>query len=74
MAAIEKITGAQLLVDEKDAAVLADGGSSDYALGGNGSTFEPVKADRLLHDGDTIKIRRYAVGDVASSGSHKRFL
>ncbi len=56
MAAIKKITGAQMLVDEKDAEVMADGGSSDYALGGNGSTFEPVKADRLLHDGDTIQL------------------
>src|SRR3954454_7234 len=43
MAAIKKQTGAQMMVDEKDAAVLTDGGSSDYALGGNGSTFEPVK-------------------------------
>jgi metallo-beta-lactamase class B len=56
MAAIKKMTGAQLMVDEKDAAVLADGGSSDYALGGNGSTFEPVQADRLLHNGDTIQL------------------
>ena len=56
MAAIKKITGAQIMVDEKDAAVLKDGGSSDYALGGDGSTFEPVKPDRLLHDGDTIRL------------------
>src|SRR5689334_15976532 len=56
MAAIKKQTGAQMMVDEKDAAVLADGGSSDYALGGHGSSFQPVKADRLLHDGDTIQL------------------
>ena len=56
MAAIKKSTGAQLMVDEKDAPVLDDGGSSDYALGGKGSTFEPVKPDRLLHDGDTIQL------------------
>ena len=37
MAAIKKRTGAQIMVDEKDAPVLADGGSSDYAFGGNGS-------------------------------------
>jgi metallo-beta-lactamase class B len=46
MAAIKKKTGAELMVDEKDAAVLKDGGSSDYALGGKGSTF----------DGDTIQL------------------
>jgi metallo-beta-lactamase class B len=56
MAAIKKQTGAQMMVDEMDAAVLANGGSSDYALGGHGSTFQPVKADRLLHDGDAIQL------------------
>jgi metallo-beta-lactamase class B len=56
IAAIKKQTGAKILINEKDAAVLADGGNSDYALGGKGSTFRPVKADRLLHDHDTIKL------------------
>jgi metallo-beta-lactamase class B len=56
MAAIKKGTGAQLMVDEKDADVLATGGSSDYALGKYGITFKPVKPDRLLHNNDTIKL------------------
>ncbi|MFT3680424.1 MAG: subclass B3 metallo-beta-lactamase [Ferruginibacter sp.] len=56
MAAIKKITGAKMMVDEKDAAVLQDGGSSDYALGGNGSTFQPVTPDRLLKNGDTVEL------------------
>lgn len=56
MAVIKKQTGAQLLLDEKDSAVAADGGSSDYALGGHGSTYKPVKADRVLHNGDTITL------------------
>ena len=56
MAAIKKKTGAQLMLDEGDAVEARDGGSSDYALGGNGSTYEPVIPDRLLHDGDTIKL------------------
>ena len=56
MAAIKKMTAARLMVDEGDAAVLADGGNSDYAMGGKGSLFEPVKADRLLHDHDTIQL------------------
>ncbi len=55
MAAIKKMTDAQMMVDEKDAAVSADGGSSDYAFGGT-SSFEPVKADRLLHNNDTIQL------------------
>ena len=56
MAAIKKMTGAQLMVDEKEADVLATGGNSDYALGGHGSTYQPVKPDRLLHDRDTIQL------------------
>jgi metallo-beta-lactamase class B len=56
MAAIKKETGAQMMIDEKDAAVLADGGISDYALSSNGIMFQPVKADRLLHDGDMIQL------------------
>ena len=55
MASIKKQTKAKLMADEKDAPAMEDGGSSDYALGGHGSTFAPVKPDRLLHDGDTIK-------------------
>lgn len=56
MSAIKKVTGAKFMVDEKDAAVAADGGSSDYALGGHEPTYEPVKTDRLLHDGDIVRL------------------
>lgn len=56
MAAIQKETGAKIMVDEKDADVLKDGGSSDYALGGKGSTFKPVNPHRLLHDHDTVSL------------------
>ncbi|MGF2410846.1 subclass B3 metallo-beta-lactamase [Ferruginibacter sp.] len=56
MAAIKKQTGAQLMVDEKEADVLQSGGSLDYALGGDASSFKPVTADRLLKDGDTIAL------------------
>ena len=56
MAAIKKLTGAEMIVDDKDAGVLADGGSSDYALGKEGRTYEPVKADRLLKNGDTVTL------------------
>lgn len=56
MAAIKKQTGARMMINERDAEVLADGGNSDYVLGGKGSAFLPVKADRLLHDHDTIRL------------------
>lgn len=56
MAAIKRMTGAQMMVDSKDSGVVADGGRSDYALGGNGSAYEPVKIDRLLYNEDTIAL------------------
>ncbi len=56
MAAIKKMTGAQLMVDENDADELLHGGSTNYALGIYGRSFEPVKADRLLHDLDSIRL------------------
>jgi metallo-beta-lactamase class B len=59
MAEIKKLTGASFMVDEGDAAVMADGGSSDYAFGGNGKMFNEVRPDKILRDGDTIRL-----GDV----------
>ena len=56
MAVIKQQTGAQLLVHAKEAEVLKDGGHSDYALGGKGSSFQPVTPDRLLQDDDTIQL------------------
>jgi len=56
MAAIKQATGATLMIHKKDAPLLADGGSSDYILGGHGPMFPPVKADRLLQDRDLIEL------------------
>jgi metallo-beta-lactamase class B len=56
MAAIKSMTGAKMMIDEKDASVLADGGNSDFIFGGKGSMFLPVRADRLLHDQDTVTL------------------
>jgi metallo-beta-lactamase class B len=56
MAAIKQQTGAQFMADEKDADVLESGGVSDYELGKYGTSFEPIKPDRLLHNNDTIRL------------------
>lgn len=60
MADIKQMTGAQMMINKKDAQALADGGDSDFIFGGKGSTFKPVKADRLLNDNDTVRL-----GDMA---------
>ncbi|UOE47269.1 subclass B3 metallo-beta-lactamase [Mucilaginibacter sp. SMC90] len=56
MAAIKNLTKAKMMVDEGDAAVVADGGISDYDLKGDVCVFKPVKVDRILHNGDQIKL------------------
>jgi metallo-beta-lactamase class B len=57
MAAIKKATGAKMVVDEGDVGVATDGGRSDYAIGDNTtSLYAPVKVDRILHNGDIIKL------------------
>lgn len=56
MAAIKKQTRAKLFVNEKDANEVKSGGSTDYALGGDTSTFVPITPDRLLQNNDTIKL------------------
>nr|WP_246022671.1 subclass B3 metallo-beta-lactamase [Filimonas effusa] len=56
MAVMKQWTGAKLMIDEGDTAVVADGGRSDYAFGSSNSQFAPVKVDRVLHNGDSIQL------------------
>ncbi|MCP9751367.1 subclass B3 metallo-beta-lactamase [Ferruginibacter sp. HRS2-29] len=56
MASIKKQTHAKFMINAPDAASALDGGSSDYALGGDSMSFEPIRPDRLLHDGDVIQL------------------
>jgi len=61
MATIKKLTGAKVMINAQDAEVMTDGGKSDYALGGTTSTYQPVIADRLLSDGDIVKLGKMKV-------------
>lgn len=56
MAAIKKATHAKLMIEEKDVPAMADGGNSDFDMGGHGPMFEPVKVDRALHDKDVVRL------------------
>lgn len=56
MATIKKMTGAKLIMDEGDAAMAADGGRFDYASNSEASVYEPVKPDRIVHNGDTVRL------------------
>lgn len=55
LAALQKLTGAKLAASAGDAPLLARGGKDDPVLGDT-MTFPPVRADRILHDGDTVAL------------------
>lgn len=56
-AAILKMTGAKYMVMDADVGVVEDGGKSDFAYGKNKSNwYRPAKVDRVLHDGDEVKL------------------
>jgi metallo-beta-lactamase class B len=56
LAEIKRLTKARLLASPPDAAILEDGGKSDFWFGGDKELFEPVKVDEILKDGQEIKL------------------
>lgn len=71
MATIKKMTGAKLWVNAPDVPVIADGGSTDYALGTGVPSFEPVKADSLLKDGDVVLLGGIELTMISHPGHTK---
>ena len=52
---MKELTSAQVVMSEKDAIVLADGGRSDFRSDGR-ELWKPMKADRIIKDGDTVSL------------------
>ncbi|HKR01241.1 MAG TPA: subclass B3 metallo-beta-lactamase [Pyrinomonadaceae bacterium] len=55
LAGLKRLTGAQLMISEADAALVSGGGKGDFFFGDK-LTFEPVKVDRLLRDKDRVEL------------------
>ena len=56
-ALVKELTGAKYMVMEQDVAVTEDGGKSDFQYGSEPSSrYKPTKVDRVLHDGDEVKL------------------
>lgn len=56
-AAVLKETGAKYMVMDADVPVVESGGVTDFQYGSDaGSHFPPVKVDRVLHDGDEVRL------------------
>ena len=56
-ATIKKITGAKYMVMGEDVPVVESGGTADFQYGDSPSALYPAtKVDRVLHDGDQVKL------------------
>ncbi len=54
---IKKLTGAKYMVMEADVSVVESGGKTDFQYGNvPSSLYAPTKVDRVLHDGDEIRL------------------
>ena len=57
LAELKRMTGAQVMMSERDADLLESGAKSDFRFGDDlAARFEPVKVDRRLKDGDRIEL------------------
>ena len=56
-ALIKQITGAKYMVMDADVPVVESGGKSDFQYGSTQTLlYQPAKVDRVLHDGDEVKL------------------
>jgi metallo-beta-lactamase class B len=56
-AEIKRLTGAKYMVMDADVPVVESGGKDDFQYGNEpGSQFPKTKVDRVLHDGDEVKL------------------
>ncbi len=56
-AEIKRLTGAKYMVMDADVPVVESGGKTDFQYGAEASSHFPVtKVDRVLHDGDEVKL------------------
>ena len=54
---IKKLTGAKYMVMDADAPVVESGGKTDFQYGNvPASLYTPTKVDRVLHDGDEVRL------------------
>jgi metallo-beta-lactamase class B len=57
MAVLKKMTGAKLVISERDKDLLESGGKADFRFGDTpGARFEPVTVDQTFKDGETISL------------------
>jgi metallo-beta-lactamase class B len=72
LAEFKRISGAPMLMNERDADVVESGGNIDYRRPeGRGIIYDPLKVDRRLKDGDTFELGGTTVTAHFSPGHTK---
>src|SRR5580692_2617169 len=71
-AAVKKLTGAQYMVMDADVPVVESGGTTDFQYGKTpGNQYPPAKVDRVLHDGDQVKLGKAVLTAHKTAGHTK---
>jgi metallo-beta-lactamase class B len=71
-AEIKKLTGARYMVMDGDVAVVESGGKADFQYGNlPGMLYPPAKVDRVLHDGDEVRLGGVALTAHLTPGHTK---
>jgi metallo-beta-lactamase class B len=70
MAELKELTGARLIATEADAALLERGGKEDFQWGDK-YAYKPVKADRVLRDGDLVELGDVRLTAILTPGHTK---
>ena len=71
-ALIKELTGAKYMVMQADVSVVEDGGRSDFQYGNSSDMFfEPAKVDRILHDGDEVRLGNVVLTAHRTAGHTK---
>lgn len=70
LADLKRWTKAKMLISAEDKILLENGGKGDFAFGDDYS-YEPVKADKILKDGEKIKLGGVSLKTILTPGHTK---
>lgn len=72
LAELKRMSGAQVVINERDKALLESGGATDFAFGKNpGMRFEPVTVDRPFKAGEAITLGGVTLTTHSAAGHTK---
>lgn len=70
LAELKRATGAKMMISAEDKILLENGGKNDFAFGDE-YPYEPVKADKVIKDGEIIKLGNVSLKVISTPGHTK---